>query len=181
MFDNLKADTRRLREFKTRGAPWYVIESLLFENGYQAVVLYRLSHWFKRRRIPVIPPLIHRCAIWLTGVDIAPAAEIGPGLVIGHGTGTVIGDRVRLGAHADLAHHVTLGGSRERAEMPRIGDHVFLGTGACVLGGVTVGEECFIGAYAVVTEDVPPRSKVLSTARIEVSPRSADGRRPAVR
>ena len=53
---NLGQDTRRLREIKTRGFPWYVIESLLFENGYQAVVLHRMAHWFKHHRIPFFGP-----------------------------------------------------------------------------------------------------------------------------
>ena len=71
MWDNLKADTRRLREIKTKGAPWYVIESLLFETGYQAVVLHRIAHWFKSRGVPVLGPMTARCNQFLTGVDIA--------------------------------------------------------------------------------------------------------------
>lgn len=181
MFDNLKADTRRLREFKSKGAPWYVIESLLFENGYQAVVLHRLAHWFKRHKVPVLPAMIHRFAISSTGVDIAPAAEIGPGLLLAHGVGTVVGHRVVIGAGAHMLHGVTLGGSRRRDEMPRIGDHVFLAAGACVLGDVTVGDDCFIGVNAVVTEDVPPGSKVLAAADVEVRPRRSSGDTPAVR
>ena len=58
---NLRADTRRLREIKTKAFPWYVVESLLFENGYQAVVLHRIAHWFKKRRIILTPaPLFMR-------------------------------------------------------------------------------------------------------------------------
>ena len=180
MWDNWKADTRRLREFKSRGAPWYVIESLLFENGYQAVVLHRLAHWFKSRNVPVLPAMVHRLSIWLTGVDIAPSARIGPGLVIGHGVGIVVGHRVVIGASAHLLHGVTLGGARVREEMPRLGDHVFVAAGACVLGDVTVGDECFIGVNAVVTEDVPARSKVIAGADLEIRPRRSEGRRPAV-
>jgi SAM-dependent methyltransferase len=74
MFDNLRQDTRRLREVKPRPFPWYVLESLLFETGYQAVVLHRLAHWFKRHRIPFFGPLVARWNQFTTGVDIAPAA-----------------------------------------------------------------------------------------------------------
>ena len=56
MLANLKEDTRRLKVIKTKSFPWYVLESLLFENGYQAVVLHRIAHWFKSRRIPVLGP-----------------------------------------------------------------------------------------------------------------------------
>ena len=57
MFDDLRRDTRRLREIKSKGAPWYVIESLLFDNGYLAVVFYRLARWFRKRNVPVFGPL----------------------------------------------------------------------------------------------------------------------------
>ena len=80
MLDNLKEDTRRLKMIKSKAFPWYVIESLLFETGYQAVVLYRIAHWFKSRRVPVLGPLFARLGQFLTGVDISPGAVIGPGL-----------------------------------------------------------------------------------------------------
>ena len=156
MFDNLVADTRRLRELKVRPAPWYVLESLLFENGYQAVVLHRLAHWFRRRSVPVLPALLHRFSIACTGVDIAPAAEIGPGLLISHGVGLVIGNRVTVGANASLLHGATIGGSspKRRAEMPVLGDDIFVGANACVVGAIQVGDGCFIGANAVVSVDL---------------------------
>lgn len=177
MWDNLRADTRRMREIKSHGAPWYVLESLLFENGYQAVVLYRLSHWLKRHGVPVLPALVHRWSILLTGADVAPAAEFGPGLMIGHGVGLVVGHEVRGGARVHLLHGVTLGGTtpRHRGEMPRLGDDVFVGAGACVLGDITVGDGAFIGVHAVVTEDVPAHSKVVSSATIEISRSRAPG------
>ena len=81
MLDNLRRDTRRLREIKTKPFPFYVIESLLFENGYQAVVSYRLASWFKHRGIPLFGPLFARLGLFSTGVDISPGAGIGPGLL----------------------------------------------------------------------------------------------------
>ena len=171
MLDNLRHDTRRLREIKSKPFPWYVAESLLFENGYQAVVLHRLAHWFKRRRVPVLGPLIGRFSLFLTGVEIGPGAEIGPGLLISHGTGLVIGGYARVGADATLLHQVTIGSPTRRKvlEMPVVGDRVFVGAGAKIIGGVSVGSDVFIGANALVTRDVPDRSKVTSTADIEIS------------
>ena len=173
MLDNLREDTRRLKLTKSKGFPWYVIESLLFENGYQAVVLHRIAHWFKRRGVPVLGPLFARLGLLLTGVDIAPGAVIGPGLLISHGTGLVIGGYARIGRDAILLHGVTIGspdpGRIEK--MPVIGDNVFIGAGAKVIGEITIGDDVFIGVNAIVTRDVPSGSRVLCTSGIEVTPR----------
>ena len=173
LWEILREDTRRLLEIKTKPFPWYVIESLLFETGYQAVVLYRLAHWFKSRGIPILGPLIARYNQFLTGVDIAPGAVIGPGLRLSHGTGLVIGGFAKLGGGALLLHGVTIGsphpGSVEK--MPVIGDNVFIGAGAKVIGDITIGDDVFIGVNAIVAVNVPSGSRVLCTAGIEVTPR----------
>lgn len=171
MLDNLRQDTRLLRSFKHKPFPWYVLESLLFENGYQAVVLYRLAHWFKARRIPVFGPLFARLSLLLTGVDIAPGARIGPGLIISHGVGLVIGDRVRIGSGAVLLHQVTIGApsGRRRDEMPSLGNDVYVGAGSRLIGAIEIGDNAFIGVNAVVTRDIPAGSKVVSTADIRIS------------
>jgi serine O-acetyltransferase len=173
MFDHLRADTRRLREIKTKPAPWYVLESLLFETGYQAVVLHRLAHWFKRHGIPAVGPALARLNQFLTGVDIAPAAVIGAGLRIAHGTGIVVGNAVRIGRDCLLMQGVTLGAPSDAriGEMPVVGDRVVLGAGAAVIGRVTVGDDVVVAAHALVTEDVPANHKVLPRAGVEVRPR----------
>jgi serine O-acetyltransferase len=173
VLDNLRKDTRRLRLIKTKPFPWYVIESLLFENGYQAVVLHRIAHWFKSRRIPVLGPMIARFSLFLTGVEIGPAAVIGPGLLISHGAGIVIGGYARIGRDAILLHQVTIGSpdpSRIEA-MPVIGDGVFIGAGAKVIGPITVGDDVFIGVNAIVARDIPSGSRVLCKSGIDVSSR----------
>lgn len=171
MLDNLKRDTRRLREVKKKAFPFYVLESLLFENGYQAVVLHRVAAWFKHRRIPVLGPFFARLSLFLTGVDIAPAAVVGPGLRISHGSGIVIGNEVRIGADATLLHQVTLGAPSDRRveHMPTLGDRVFIGAGAKLIGSITVGDDVFIGANAVVTRDIASGSKVITRAGISVT------------
>ncbi len=163
MLEELRTDTRRLREIKRKPFPWYVLESLLFENGYQAVVLHRLAHAFKIRGIPFFGPFFHRLSIFLTGVDIAPGARIGAGLRISHGVGTVIGNGVVIGEDCLLMQGVTLGAPSQTRieEMPRLGDKVVLGAGCCVIGGVSIGDEVLIAVNAVVTADVPAGSKVL--------------------
>lgn len=173
MFDNLRHDAARMREAKTRGYPWYVVESLLLDNGFQAVVLHRAAHWFKRHRVPFFGPFFARLNHFLTGVDIGAGAEIGPGLRISHGTGLVIGGYARIGARALLLHEVTIGSpSHGRVrEMPTLGDDVFVGAGAKLIGAITVGDRVEIGSNALVTRDVPSDSRVLARVEIAVVPR----------
>src|SRR5262249_50759774 len=112
MFVNFSRDIARLRDIKSKPWPFYFLESLLFENGFQAVMFPRLAHWFKARRIPFLGPAFARLGLLLTGVDISPGAVIGPGLRISHGTGLVIGGQARIGADAVLHHGVTIGARR---------------------------------------------------------------------
>ena len=172
MFDNLRQDYRRIREIRNSNSWFFWLECLLFENGFNAVMLYRIAHWFKSRRIPFFGPLFGRISQILTGVEIGPGARIGPGLFISHGYGTVIGGEVEIGERAFILQQVTLGApSQERAtQMPRVGDDVFLAAGAKIIGPVTLGDSVFVGAGAVVAQDVPSHSRVVSTASIRVDP-----------
>jgi serine O-acetyltransferase len=170
---NLAADITRLREVKGKSGWLCVVEGLLFENGFQAVVLYRLAHWFKTHGVRFLGPLVARYTLWLTGVDIAPAAIIGPGLYISHGNGIVIGGSARLGARAFLLQQVTIGAPSPArvAEMPSLGDNVFVGAGARLIGGIRIGDDVFIGVNAVVAEDIPSGSRVTSAAGLRIEPR----------
>lgn len=170
---NLRRDTRRLLEIKRKKFPWYVIESLLFENGYQAVLFYRVAHWFRVRNVPVLGAMFARLGLHSTGVDISPLAEIGPGLLIVHGVGIVIGGHAKIGADATILHQVTLGSPHPaRVEaMPRVGDRAFLGAGAKLIGDISIGDDVFVGVNAIVAFDIPSGSRVLSTAGISVEER----------
>ena len=173
MLKNLREDTRRLRAIKTKPFPFYVVESLVFENGYQAVVLYRLAHWFKSHRVPVLGPAFARLSLFLTSVDIAPAARIGPGLFISHGTGLVIGNGVRIGRNGTLLHQVTIGApTGKRLDlMPTLGDNVFVGAGSRLIGRIEIGDDVFIGVNCVVAEDIPAGTKVTTTAGLRLESR----------
>jgi serine O-acetyltransferase len=173
VLDNLRQDAARLAEVKGKPLGRAVVEGLLFENGFQAVVIHRVAHWFRSRGIPFFGPLVARLNLFWTGVDISPLAVIGPGLYISHGTGLVIGGAARLGARAFLLQGVTIGAPTPArvAEMPSLGDDVFVGAGACVIGGIRVGSRVFIGVNAVVARDVPDDCKVLAAGGIEVIPR----------
>jgi serine O-acetyltransferase len=171
VLDNLRHDIRRLRAIKSKPYPFMVLESLLLENGFQAVVLHRMAHWFKSRGIPLFGPLLARLSIFLCGIEIAPGAKIGPGLLISHGMGTVVGQWTTIGADCTMMHQVTLGApaTSKLTEMPTVGDEVFLAAGCRLIGGITVGDGAFIGANAVVAEDVPAGAKVV-VARPEIRP-----------
>lgn len=170
MFDHIRRDTQRLKLTKTKSFPWYVLESLLFENGYQAVVFYRIARWFKSRKIPFMGPLFARLGLWLTGVDISPGASIGPGLVIAHGVGLVVGGYVTIGDDAILLHQVTLGSPHHHYtdRMPQLGHGVFVGAGAKIIGDIQVGDGALIGSGVILTESVPARAKVLLKQEITV-------------
>ena len=167
---NIGHDTRRLREIKTKGFPWYVIESLLFENGYQAVVLHRIAHWFKSNGIPFFGPLFGRLNLWLTGCDIAPGAKFGPGLRITHGQGIVVGAWTKAGRNCHLLQGVTLGApsGRRITEMPTLGDDVYMAAYSAAIGAVSIGDRVFVGIQAIVTQDVPPDSKVTAATQPRV-------------
>lgn len=162
MFDNLRQDSRQLK-LNRAASSWYVLEALLFDNGFQAVVLHRLAHALKRRRIPVLGSLVARVNLFLTGVDIAPGVEIGPGLIISHGNGIVIGSRVRIGREACLLHQVTIGAPHygRLEDMPQLGDRVFVGAGARLIGDIRIGDGAFVGVNAVVTDDLAPGAKAI--------------------
>lgn len=152
-----QGDLSHLGRLRGRRGLGFSLECLLFDNGFQAVKLHRIAAWFKRHRIPFFGALTWRCNLLLTGVDINPNAQIGPGLVISHGVGLVIGGDVVIGKDCLLHHGVTLGAptTSKIADCPRLGDGVLVGAGAQVIGAVEIGEGATVGAGALVTEDVP--------------------------
>ena len=140
-----------------------LVEVLLTYSGLHVLVFHRLAHALHRMRVPVIPRLLMTKARWLTGIEIHPSATIGRGLFIDHGMGVVIGETTVIGDNVTLFQGVTLGGTgKEKGKRhPTIGDNVVIGTGAKVLGRITVGNDSMIGANAVVIRDVPEHSTVV--------------------
>ena len=140
-----------------------LIEVLLTYSGLHAIVGYRIAHVLERLKIPVLPRFFMMVIRGLTGIEIHPAAAIGRGLFIDHGTGVVIGETAVIGDHVTLFQGVTLGGTgKERGKRhPTIGNNVVIGAGAKILGNITVGSDAMIGANAVVIRDVPEHSTVV--------------------
>ena len=146
-----------------------VFEVLLYQ-GLHALLLHRLAHWLYLRDVPFLPRLLSQLARLLTGgIEINPGASIGRRFFIDHGSGIVIGETSEIGDDVMLYHQVTLGATgwwRDiknpgKRRHPRIEDGVTIGTGATILGPVTIGRGSKIGAMALVIEDLPPNSVVV--------------------
>ncbi len=139
------------------------LEVIFTYSGFHALLAYRISHWLWNRKVPFFPRLISQITRWLTGVEIHPGATIGTGFFIDHGMGVVIGETTEIGDYVTLFQGVTLGGTgKERGKRhPTLGNHVVVGAGAKVLGGIRIGDNVKVGANAVVLRSVPANSTVV--------------------
>jgi serine O-acetyltransferase len=135
-----------------------VLKTLL-TDGTPAMIWYRLMQWARRWRLIPLEMLFNRFNSVFCGCIIGRGAEFGPGFVLIHSNGVVINGEVRGGANVKIEHQVTIGA--ERRQSPVLGDGVFVGAGAKVIGGVIIGDGARIGANAVVVDDVPAHSTVV--------------------
>lgn len=153
----LREDLERLR-FNSLKELFY----LMFEQGVWVVVLFRFTRMLYLINIPVIKIILRILAFLISklyeiilGVLLSPSTDVGPGLYIGHTRGIVIHPEVKIGKMASIAQGVTIGTKGlGDTEVPNIGDNVFIGSGAKVLGGIQIGNNVRIGANAVVITDV---------------------------
>jgi serine O-acetyltransferase len=147
-------------------------------DGSCAMVFYRLMQWSRRHRIAPLEMLFNKINAVLCTCIIGRGAEFGPGFVLIHSTGVVINGAVRGGRGVHLEHQVTIGAEGRRS--PVLGDDIFVGAGAKIIGGVTIGDGVRVGANAVVLEDVPPNHVAVGVPA-RVIPRSLRGIAPSVR
>jgi serine O-acetyltransferase len=127
------------------------------------VWFYRLNHWLWNHRLFLAARWLSQVARLLTGIEIHPGAKIGRRLFIDHGMGVVIGETAIVGEDVTLYQGVTLGGTgKEHGKRhPTIEDGVVIGGGAKILGNITVGKNCRIGAGSVVLRNIPENSTVV--------------------
>ena len=139
------------------------LEIILLYSGLHALIGYRVSHFLSGIKLSLIARLVAQIYRHFTDIEIHPNAIIGKGLFIDHGAGVVIGETSIIGNNVVLYQGVTLGGTgKEKGKRhPTIGDNVVLGTGAKILGNITIGSNSYIGANAVVIKDVPDNSTVV--------------------
>ena len=137
---------------------------ILTYPGVKAVLFHQIAHFFSVAKFNLIARVISQFSRFITGIEIHPAAKIGKNFFIDHGMGVVIGETSEIGDNVTIYHMVTLGGispsinsdnQRQVKRHPTLKDNVVIGSGAQVLGPLTVGENAKVGANAVVTKDVP--------------------------
>ena len=140
------------------------ISVILTYPGVKAVFFHQIANFFSVAKFDLIAKIISQFSRFLTGIEIHPKAKIGKNLFIDHGMGVVIGETSEIGDNVTIYHMVTLGGispsidsdsQRNLKRHPSLKNNVVVGSGAQVLGPVTVGENAKIGANAVVTKNVP--------------------------
>ncbi len=160
------------------------LEVVLCYSGFHAIALHRLAHWGWQRGWRLAPRALSQFGRFMTGIEIHPGARIGKRLFIDHGMGVVIGETAEIGDDVTLYHDVTLGGvapsvdsdsQREQKRHPTLGDGVIVGSGAQILGPITVAKDARVGANAVVTKDVPEGVTVVGIPARMVKGRSAPG------
>jgi serine O-acetyltransferase len=152
------------------------VEILATWPGIHALLAFRVAHALKLAGVPLAPRLISMLTRALTGIEIHPAASIGQGLFIDHGAGVVIGETADIGNNVTLYQGVTLGGTgfATGKRHPTVQDNVTIGSGAKLLGPITIGHGAKIGANSVVITDVPANSTVVGNPG---HPVRVDGRR----
>ena len=137
---------------------------MLTYPGVKAVFFHKIANFFAIAKFDLIARIISQFSRFLTGIEIHPKAKIGKNLFIDHGMGVVIGETSDIGDNVTIYHMATLGGispsinsdnQRETKRHPTLQDNVVIGSGAQVLGPITIGKNAKIGANAVVTKDVP--------------------------
>lgn len=180
MFKAMREDIRGVKERDPAARFW--LEIVLCYPGFHAIILHRAAHWVWRRNLKLLGRTISQLGRFLTGIEIHPGAAIGSGFFIDHGMGVVIGETAIIGERVTLYHDVTLGGvapsidsdsQRNQKRHPTLEDDVIVGSGAQILGPVTVGRCARVGANAVVTKDVPQGVTVVGIPGRAI-PRSTD-------
>src|ERR687889_2255421 len=173
----LRCDVAAARERDPAARGVSSLEILLNWPGVHALLAHRLSSALHGARVPLVPRAMALATRAITNIEIHPAATIGQGLFIDHGTGVVIGETAQIGDNVTLYQGVTLGGTgfATGKRHPTVEDNVTIGSGAKLLGPITVGHGAKIGANSVVIHDVPPNSTVVGNPGHAVR---VDGKRP---
>jgi len=161
MFERMRRDIRAVLERDP--AAHSALEVVFCYPGVHAIWLHRPAHWLWRHGWFVAARFLSHVGRFLTGIEIHPAAQLGPGLFIDHGMGVVIGETAEVGENVTLLHGVTLGGTSLKKEKrhPTLGNNVTVGAGAKIIGGFTIGDNSRVGAGSVVVREVPPNSVVV--------------------
>ncbi len=157
---SIRCDLRAVMERDSACCSYSV--PFLYFKGFHALQSYRISHWLWQQERRALALFLQNLISTEFGVDIHPAARIGHGILIDHGTGVVIGETAVMGNNVSIMQSVTLGGTgkEEGDRHPKVGDGVLISAGAKVLGNISIGEGAKVGAGSVVLQEVPPHTTV---------------------
>jgi serine O-acetyltransferase len=160
-FETLRADLLAPQERDPAARGW--LDVVLSYPGFHALVAHRVNHSLYRAGIPLLPRFLANVARFLTGVEIHPAARIGKGVFIDHGSGVVIGETSEIGDGCTIYQGVTLGGTSlsHGKRHPTLGRNVTVGVNASVLGAIVLGDNAKVGGGSVVVKDVPANATVV--------------------
>lgn len=147
------------------------LEAVICSSGLHAIMAHRLAHALWKHNFLLAARILSQIARFFTGIEIHPGAKIGAGFMIDHGMGVVIGETAVIGNNVMLYHDVTLGGRKFYDENgkklekrhPTICDNVTIGSGAQILGPITIGRNVKIGSNAIVIKDIPDNCTVVNT------------------
>ena len=147
------------------------LEAVVCSSGLHAIMVHRLSHALWKHNFVLAARILSQIARFFTGIEIHPGAKIGSGFMIDHGMGVVIGETTVIGNNVTLYHDVTLGGRKFYDENgkklekrhPTICNNVTSGSGAQILGPITIGKNVKIGSNAIVIKDIPDNCTVVNT------------------
>jgi serine O-acetyltransferase len=152
-------------------------EILLTYPGVHAILAHRIAHALHQAEVPLAPRVLANASRIVTGIEIHPAARIGRDFFVDHGAGVVVGETAEIGDRVTLFQGVTLGGTgfATGKRHPTVEDNVTIGSGAKLLGPITVGHGAKVGANSVVIHDVPPNTTVVGNPG---HPVRVEGRKP---
>ena len=156
MFKNLRKDIDFA--FKSDPASPSKLEILLTYSGVHALAFYRIAHFFAKLKLRLLARIVSQLARFLTGIEIHPNAKISGGVFIDHGIGVVIGATAEVEEGVTIYHGVTLGATGKPCQNkrhPTVKKGAIIGSGAKILGNITIGENAKIGANSVVLRSVP--------------------------
>lgn len=144
------------------------LEVFLLYPSIHATLFHRAANLFYRKKFYFLARLISQISRFFTGIEIHPGAEIGRGLFIDHGMGVVIGETAVIGNNVTLYHGVTLGGTGKETgkRHPTVKDGAIIGSGAKVLGNITIGKNSKVGSNSVILIDIPKGATAVGIGRI---------------
>ena len=170
MFNDIQAQIQHIKN--SDPASRSSLEILLLYPSIHVMIIYRIAHQLHKLGFRFLARMLSQLGRFVTGIEIHPGAQIGKGLFIDHGMGTVIGETAIIEDYVKMFHQVTLGGVSNTHEKrhPTIESYAEIGAGAKVLGNITVGSYAKIGANAVVLKNVPANATAVGIPARIVNP-----------